>query len=259
MSEQQNWLDELDERSRQKQEAFLNNIASRLGRPRQTTPPLYPFKGAPDFWKQFTFDPEEKVSVFTRNFSAAGGHVICTDDMEGARRSIIELMDGMKVQRILRQDQPELEQLGLELALPDAEVLVWNRDEGENDGLGRGEGQGCRAVDWRAKAAGADIGIVLADYAVSYTGSIVVLSGETKGRSVSLLPAVLIAVIPVSSLVTRLGEVLENFGDMGRERLPAGIHFISGPSRSADIENDLTIGVHGPGVVYAILVEASPL
>ena len=42
--------------------------------------------------------------------------------------------------------------------------------------------------------------------------------------------------------------------EQGREELPAGVHFISGPSRSSDIENDLTIGVHGPGIVYAIIL-----
>ncbi|WP_179292148.1 LUD domain-containing protein, partial [Paenibacillus campinasensis] len=48
---------------------------------------------------------------------------------------------------------------------------------------------------------------------------------------------------------------LVRLDEAGREQLPAGVHFISGPSRSADIENDLTIGVHGPGIVYAILVD----
>jgi L-lactate dehydrogenase complex protein LldG len=62
------------------------------------------------------------------------------------------------------------------------------------------------------------------------------------------------AIIPVERLVTRLGEIMVHFDEGGRESLPAGIHFISGPSRSADIENDLTIGVHGPGVVYALIV-----
>ncbi len=107
---------------------------------------------------------------------------------------------------------------------------------------------------WRARAAEADFGIVIADHAVAYTGSVTVLSAPNKGRSVSLLPTVLFIIIPVERLKTRLGEVLATFDEAGREQLPAGIHFISGPSRSSDIENDLTIGVHGPGIVYALIV-----
>jgi L-lactate utilization protein LutC len=38
--------------------------------------------------------------------------------------------------------------------------------------------------------------------------------------------------------------------------MPAGVHLVSGPSRSADIENDLTIGVHGPGDVHVIIVDS---
>lgn len=70
----------------------------------------------------------------------------------------------------------------------------------------------------------------------------------------SLLPTVLIIIIPVDRLYTRLGETLDRFDEAGRENLPAGIHFISGPSRSSDIENDLTIGVHGPGIVYGLIM-----
>lgn len=89
---------------------------------------------------------------------------------------------------------------------------------------------------------------------MAYTGSVVVLSAKEKGRSVSLLPTVLFIVIPVERLKTRLGEVLVGLDEAGREALPAGVHFITGPSRSSDIENDLTIGVHGPGIVYALIV-----
>lgn len=61
----------------------------------------------------------------------------------------------------------------------------------------------------------ADIGIVIADYAVAYTGSITVLSSEDKGRSVSLLPTALIAIVPLERLKTRLGEVLIDFDEAG--------------------------------------------
>ncbi len=65
--------------------------------------------------------------------------------------------------------------------------------------------------NWRARAAEADFGVVMADYAAAYTGSITVLSSKDKGRSVSLLPTVLMAIIPVDRLKTRLGEIMVNF------------------------------------------------
>ncbi len=85
-------------------------------------------------------------------------------------------------------------------------------------------------------------------------GTIVVASSADKGRSVSLLPNVLIAVIPAERMYTRLGEAMSRVASIPAERFPAGVHFISGPSRSSDIENDLTIGVHGPGAAYALIV-----
>src|SRR5262249_55156005 len=137
------------------------------------------------------------------------------------------------------QNQPELEALDLESTLTGAKVSVWNSDPEQY---------------WKARAAEADFGVILADFAAAYTGSIVAKSAYNKGRSVSLLPTVLMAIIPLERLKTRLGEIMVEIDKAGRENLPAGVHFISGPSRSADIENDLTIGVHGPGVVYALIV-----
>ncbi|MCM3626317.1 lactate utilization protein [Paenibacillus glycanilyticus] len=235
------WLEQLAEESKRKQEAFMNGIAGKLGHPRMTSAPEHPFRGAPDFWEAFEWPLEERIDRFEDNFKAAGGHVARLLDMEAAKRFIAEKAEVLSAKYVIRQNQPELNELGLEEALAGsgAEVRVWNGEAEEN---------------WRARAAESDFGVVVADYAVAYTGSVTVLSSKDKGRSVSLLPTALFVLIPLERLKTRLGEVLRNFDAAGREQLPAGIHFISGPSRSADIENDLTIGVHGPGVVYALLI-----
>ncbi|WP_248924252.1 LutC/YkgG family protein [Paenibacillus hamazuiensis] len=232
-------LERLERESRAKQQEFMNFIAGKLNRPRVTEPPKRPFRGAPDFWNSFEWPVEERISKFIENFKAVGGHAHRLASMEEVKDFIAGKAEEMGAKYVLRQDQQELADLGLEAAIPSARISVWNEDPGE---------------DWKARAAESDFGVVLADYAAAYTGSITVLSAKTKGRSVSLLPTVLFAIIPVERLKTRLGEILPEFDRMGRENLPAGIHFISGPSRSADIENDLTIGVHGPGIVYALIV-----
>ncbi|SFD62239.1 L-lactate dehydrogenase complex protein LldG [Paenibacillus catalpae] len=235
------WLKQLAEESKRKQESFMNGIAEKLRRPRMTAAPEHPFRGAPDFWQDFEWSLEERMDRFEGNFKAAGGHVARLADMDAAKQFIAVKADELSAKYVIRQNQPELNELGLEEALQHtgATVRVWNSDADEN---------------WKARAAESDFGVVIADYAAAYTGSVTVLSSKDKGRSVSLLPTVLFVLIPLDRLKTRLGEILRNFDAAGREQLPAGIHFISGPSRSADIENDLTIGVHGPGVVYALLI-----
>ncbi|WP_234404945.1 LutC/YkgG family protein [Paenibacillus bouchesdurhonensis] len=219
----------------------MNRIASRLKRSRIFEPPEQPFRGAPDFWQSYQWNDEERIERFTQNFVSVGGHVAHLATMEEVSAFIVDKARELQAKYLVRQNESDLEQLHLETKLMDAKVAVWNSDESG-------------AAYWKERSAEADIGIVMADYAVAYTGSVVVLSSPHKGRSVSLLPTVLMIVVPVERLKTRLGEVLLQFDELGSGRLPAGIHFISGPSRSSDIENDLTIGVHGPGIVYALLV-----
>jgi L-lactate dehydrogenase complex protein LldG len=235
----QEWLNEMEAESRSKQKKFIGGISAKLRRPMVTEPPRHPFRGAPDFWNAYEWNEEERIARFTSNFISVGGHVQRLSNMEEVRRFIADKASELSAKYVIRQNQPELDELDLEGALPEARVSAWNNGSDQN---------------WKARAAEADIGVVMADYAAAYTGSITVLSSRDKGRSVSLLPTVLMAIIPLERLKTRLGEIMVHFDEGGRESLPAGIHFISGPSRSADIENDLTIGVHGPGVVYALLV-----
>lgn len=219
----------------------MNRIASRLNRPRMTEAPKQSFRGAPDFWKSYEWNEQECIERFTQNFISVGGHVTHLASMEDVSAFIVDKARELEAKYLVRQNEPDLEQLQLESKLPDAKIAVWNSGDSE-------------PAYWKERSAEADIGIVMADHAVAYTGSVVVMSSPHKGRSVSLLPTVLMIIVPVDRLKTRLGEVLLQFDELGPGQLPAGIHFISGPSRSSDIENDLTIGVHGPGIVYALVV-----
>jgi len=218
----------------------MAKIAAKLNRSNVSGPPTHPYRGAPAFWNEFAWTKDEQIEHFTANFEAVGGHVVRLADWQALQMFIADKAIELGAKTMIRQNQPELNALDWNKAVSDVKVDVWNTDSDES---------------WTKLAANADIGIAVADYAVAHTGSITMLSGSEKGRSVTLLPTVLFAIIPSVRLVTRLGEVLREFDQNGRDYLPAGIHFISGPSRSADIENDLTIGVHGPGIVFALIID----
>jgi L-lactate utilization protein LutC len=95
-----------------------------------------------------------------------------------------------------------------------------------------------------------EVGVSRAAYGLADTGSVVILSGPDEPRARSLLPPVHVSVLAVESLLPGLPEL---FAELGSD-LPGSVAIVTGPSRSADIEQVLALGVHGPGEVHVILV-----
>lgn len=102
-------------------------------------------------------------------------------------------------------------------------------------------------------AEAAHAGLVYAAHGLSETGSIVLYNRGDRGRLVSLLPNQLLAVVRASTVVPRITQVLA--GLPGRSLDYSCVNIITGPSRTSDIEMDLTIGVHGPGRIAIFLIE----
>jgi L-lactate utilization protein LutC len=104
----------------------------------------------------------------------------------------------------------------------------------------------------REACATADMGITSADYALADTGTLVMFSSSEEPRLVSLLPPLHLAIVPVERLLTGLDELLEMVS-IPSERSSSMV-LITGPSRTADIEQILVRGVHGPGEIHVVLV-----
>ncbi len=98
------------------------------------------------------------------------------------------------------------------------------------------------------EAAECDLGVTGADFALSETGTLVLRSSIAQPRTVSLLPRVHLALIRSSCLRADLHQVFEETKGDGY------FVFVTGPSRTADIELTVTVGVHGPKTLYVMLL-----
>jgi len=103
-----------------------------------------------------------------------------------------------------------------------------------------------------------DVGITTAQAAIAETGTLVLESDKERHRLVSLLPPVHIALVEAADVCVTLGEALKLVRRNGSE-MSRAITFITGPSRTADIELTLTIGVHGPKELHVIVNEGTPM
>jgi len=97
---------------------------------------------------------------------------------------------------------------------------------------------------------GFDVGVSTAQAAIAETGTLVLDSACERHRLVSLVPPVHIAIVNASSIVDTLSDVLAL---LQKKEISPAITFITGPSRTADIELTLAIGVHGPQELYVIV------
>jgi L-lactate dehydrogenase complex protein LldG len=94
-----------------------------------------------------------------------------------------------------------------------------------------------------------DIGFTEADYLLPETGTLVLRSSNLKPRAVSLLPRIHLAIVRPEMLRPDLHQVFAEAKDSPY------LVFITGPSRTADIELTVTLGVHGPKNLYVWMME----
>lgn len=215
---------------------FFAHIAKQLGRPLVENPPPRTIKGAPDLWKQKeSLHQAELVERFCQEGKQLGCEIQCF-------HSIDALREGLRA--LLRSLEPNW-------------LLAWELEVFADWDLGPvlDEWQDCLldSVTDRDEAITADVGITTVDFAIADTGTLVICTNKYKRRAVSLYPSVHIAIVHADQIRMSMGEVLAEFSRFQALEAPSSIHFISGPSRSSDIENDLSIGVHGPAAVHILL------
>jgi L-lactate dehydrogenase complex protein LldG len=100
-----------------------------------------------------------------------------------------------------------------------------------------------------------DVAITSCELLVARTGTIVLSSALPEGRTASVYAPVHICVAESSQIVYDIGDALEHMKEKYGVKLPSMISFATGPSRTADIEKTLVVGVHGPKEVYCFLAD----
>jgi L-lactate dehydrogenase complex protein LldG len=119
---------------------------------------------------------------------------------------------------------------------------------------------GITIVDWRA-AQGVDVqfdvdcGITGVRAALAETGSMILCSDANHSRGLSLIPPLHVAVVRPSEILPDMIDYWASLRGIPSHDLPSNMVFITGPSKTADIEGELVTGVHGPEAVHVLLVD----
>ncbi len=223
-----------------REDAFFAGIPKRLGRPAPlTTAPVRDGVGAPDFWQAYDLPGQERIERFNIELEKLGGSAMVYHSKASLRKGLFGLMEELQPRTVGIWSGAFAAEFEVDSVVAGREVVRCGMD---------GEDSVCRMAQ-------VDVGITGCDFAIADTGTVVLMSDAHKGRSVSLLPSVHVVLIKSSQIRTRMGEVWTEIVQQHGRHLPSSINFISGPSRSSDIENDLSIGVHGPAAVYALILQ----
>ena len=178
---------------------------------------------------------DDLAERFDASLTAAHGEVQRAGSLAEALDLLGRVLAGLGAERVAVNAEPPLDSVDLAGRWPQIEWRVAGQDDD----------------DLRAFCAAADAGLTGVDALLAETGTIVVSSGPGRSRLVPLLPPVHIALAPTSRLTTDL--FTWTAGRSGA--MPSSLTLISGPSKTADIEQTMAIGVHGPKRLIVILYQ----
>jgi L-lactate dehydrogenase complex protein LldG len=207
-------------------EQILGDIRRALGKRTENGAPL-----APPAMRIPEWDREVRTDLFIQKLEALAGKCIRVRD---AAAVIPAISDLLAQKHAVASNAPFLRKCGI-TGLPQVHAGFTDREE------------------LKAACAAADFGITSVDYALSATGSFVMIASPSEARLVSLLPPAHIAIFPRSRILANLDELLTILPRPAEQT--SSMVLITGPSRTADIEQILVRGVHGPGEVYAVIVD----
>jgi L-lactate dehydrogenase complex protein LldG len=223
-----------------------NNILGRVRRALGHEGTIAPFPAARDSVVAGKgIEAADLVQLFCDELIKVGGQASVVASRE-------ELGDSLG--RILSAEKPELVALSDVVATVHKDLFHTLEVDGfrflSNDLLNNFEAYKCELL-----SAGA--GITTADYGIADTGTLVLLSGGERHRLVSLLPPAHICLLDTRRIFPNLTALLAHLRThvYSGDSAPQATTFITGPSRTADIEQTLTTGVHGPYRLEVLLTD----
>ena len=235
---------------------FRETVRAALGR--ESGPPPEPYgvltQGLPEIEAQaqavrerITRERTELLDNLADTAALRSWNVQRCDGVEEALGYVTSLVRRLGVTSVARSEQPVFDTVPVDAAIAGAGALCWPAVY---------DGPASRN-EVRQRLAESGMGITGADYAIAETGSVVVLPRQGLSRLVSVVPPVHVAIVRPSDIVGTLDdlftlrrlEYLRHGGEMG-----SYLNFITGPSRTADIEQTIVVGVHGPREVHMVLL-----
>jgi L-lactate dehydrogenase complex protein LldG len=182
--------------------------------------------------------------ALAREIALVGGDPLLVPDWPAAREAVAHLLRQYRPATALCWEHAALEQLDLPVVLQQQGITGWRY----------ADLKGLSPESLRASLLSADVGISSADFAIAETGTLVVRARPGQERLVSLLPPVHLAVIARDQILPDLFDLFARLAEQGLDQLPSNLALITGPSKTGDIELELTTGVHGPGKWHVVIV-----
>ena len=234
-------------------EEVLDRVRKALGRP-QTGSVVTPLPPLDLAGVMPPLAPEDYQAKFEQEWEKVAGVAYSVASMNELESVFQKILMTAESQAVALSGNPILAELHIaeRLAALNKFVTSW------------GEGSGVAGThslaDFTKASFAAGVGITGVDFVLAESGTLVLSSATERVQVASLAPPIHIALYRRSQLVGSLDEVLAKLHISKSPQLPSAsrsVVFITGTSRTADIEQILIRGVHGPREVHAILVEES--